>query len=264
MTARGCDRRGLASKQAPQRRGATKMDKILLIEDDKDIQSINTFFLKSRGYEVRCAYSCEEGLHACRAFEPEVIVLDVNLPDGTGLELCPKLKAVTPCPIIFLSCMDTEDDKIAGLLTGGDDYMTKPYSVKELEARIRVCLRRSAPAQDKAAGRSVLRFGPLSIDMTSECALVGEERLNLPRKAFLILCYLARHPGECVSAQQIYEEVWGLKSMGDLRTVHVHMFNLRKYLDQAVPQHEFIQTAWGKGYCFVPADEQEQAAKTQG
>lgn len=235
-----------------------KMEKILLIEDDRDIQSINTFFLKSRGYEVHCAYSCEEGLSACRAVSPEVIVLDVNLPDGTGLELCPRLKAVTSCPIIFLSCMDTEDDKIAGLLTGGDDYMTKPYSVKELEARIRVCLRRSAPQQSASSPRSVLSFPPLSIDLSSECALVGEERLNLPKKAFLILCFLAKHPGECVSAQQIYEEVWGLKSIGDLRTVHVHMFNLRKVLDQAVPQHEFVQTAWGKGYCFTPPQSAEK------
>ena len=133
------------------------MDKLLLIEDDPDIQNINAFFLRSRGYEVRCAYTCAQGLQACAQMRPDVIVLDVNLPDGSGLELCPRLKAAHECPTIFLSCMDTEDDKIAGLLTGGDDYMTKPYSVKELEARIRVCLRRSAGQGSQA--RSWARSG---------------------------------------------------------------------------------------------------------
>lgn len=233
------------------------MDKLLLIEDDPDIQNINAFFLRSRGYEVRCAYTCAQGLQACREMRPDVIVLDVNLPDGSGLDLCPQLKAAHECPTIFLSCMDTEDDKIAGLLTGGDDYMTKPYSVKELEARIRVCLRRSAGQAGPARPASVLSFPPLTVDVAGECAFVGEERLSLPRKAFLILCLLARRPGECVGAQEIYEEVWGLSSVGDLRTVHVHMYNLRRTLDQAVPEHEFIQTVWGRGYRFVPQERGE-------
>lgn len=238
------------------------MIKILLIEDDRDIQSINSFFLTSKGHEVCCAYSCAEGYEKARTYDPDCIVLDVNLPDGTGLELCPRLRTVTKAPIIFLSCMDTEDDKIAGLLTGGDDYMTKPYSVKELEARVQVCMRRNAspvPATASAVALNVLEFGPLRIDLTFEKVLVGEEVISISKKAFGMLTVLAQNPGQCISAEQLYERVWEMTSLGDLRTVHVHIFNLRKRLDQAMPDHQFIRTAWGKGYCFVPPDSREAA-----
>jgi DNA-binding response OmpR family regulator len=230
------------------------MTKILLIEDDRDIQSINSFFLRSKGHDVSCAYSCAEGYEKAQSYVPDCIVLDVNLPDGTGLDLCPRLRTVTSVPIIFLSCMDTEDDKIAGLLTGGDDYITKPYSVKELEARIQVSLRRrTVPAVNGAAVPvNIVEFPPLRIDLTFEKVFIGETQINISRKAFGMLTMLARHPGQCLSAEQLYETVWDRKSLGDLRTVHVHIFNLRKRLDQALPEHQFIRTAWGKGYCFVP------------
>ncbi len=234
------------------------MIKILLIEDDRDIQSINSFFLRSKGHDVNCAFSCEEGYEKVRSYEPDCIVLDVNLPDGTGLELCPRLRTVTQAPIIFLSCMDTEDDKIAGLLTGGDDYMTKPYSVKELEARVQVCMRRNnSPIPATAVALNVLEFGPLRIDLTFEKVFVGDELISISKKAFGMLTVLAQHPGQCISAEQLYETVWEMTSLGDLRTVHVHIFNLRKRLDQAMPDHQFIRTAWGKGYCFVPPDSRE-------
>ncbi len=238
------------------------MIKILLVEDDRDIQSINSFFLRSKGHDVSCAYSCAEGYEKARSYEPDCIVLDVNLPDGTGLELCPRLRTFTDVPIIFLSCMDTEDDKIAGLLTGGDDYMTKPYSVKELEARIQVSIRRhSAPAPTGTAVQlNVLEFPPLRIDLTFEKVFVGDECLNISKKAFGMLTVLAQRPGQCISAEELYETVWEMASFGDLRTVHVHIFNLRKRLDQAMPDHQFIRTAWGKGYCFVPPG-QEAAAE---
>ncbi len=237
------------------------MTKVLLIEDDQDIQSINSFFLRSRGFDVACAYTCAEGLAQTKAFEPDCIVLDVNLPDGTGLELCPQLREVTEAPIIFLSCMDTEDDKIAGLLTGGDDYMTKPYSVKELEARILVCIRRHAVPNTPSVPVNIIEYPPLKIDLTFEKVYVGEEVLNISKKAFGMLTVLAQHPGECISAEQLYEQVWEMSSLGDLRTVHVHIFNLRKRLEQAVPNHQFIRTAWGKGYCFVPPGMQEDGIK---
>ena len=240
------------------------MMKILLIEDDEDIQSINSFFLRSKGHDAACAFTCAEGLEKARSYQPDCIVLDVNLPDGTGLDLCPRLHEVTEAPIIFLSCMDTEDDKIAGLLTGGDDYITKPYSVKELEARIQVCLRRQAAPAAMPQGvvqRTVIEYPPLRIDLTFEKAYVGDELLNISKKAFGMLTMLAQHPGDCISAEQLYEKVWEMTSLGDLRTVHVHIFNLRKRLDQAAPEHQFIRTAWGKGYCFVPPGGQEAATK---
>lgn len=229
------------------------MTKTLLIEDDQDIQSINAFFLRSKGHEVACAFTCVQGLEMTRQFRPDVIVLDVNLPDGTGLELCPKLREITQAPVIFLSCMDTEDDKIAGLLTGGDDYMTKPYSVKELEARIQVCLRRkTAPIPAGTVAQEVIEYPPLKIDLTFEKLYVGVEHIPCPKKAFGMLVMLAQSPGQCISAEKLYEKVWEMESFGDLRTVHVHIFNLRKKLEQAVPEHQYIRTAWGKGYCFVP------------
>jgi DNA-binding response OmpR family regulator len=239
------------------------MAKILLIEDDRDIQSINSFFLRSKGHDVSCAFSCAEGYEKTRSYEPECIVLDVNLPDGTGLDLCPRLRTITAAPIIFLSCMDTEDDKIAGLLTGGDDYMTKPYSVKELEARIQVSIRRKAAPTPTgtAVPVNVLEFPPLKIDITFEKVFVGDEPLNISKKAFGMLTMLAQHPNQCISAEELYEHVWEMTSLGDLRTVHVHIFNLRKRLDQAMPSHQFIRTAWGKGYCFVPPGTQEAAAE---
>lgn len=233
------------------------MIKILLIEDDEDIQSINSFFLRSKGHEVHCAYSCAEGLAKTKEVMPDCIVLDVNLPDGTGLELCPNLREVTDAPIIFLSCMDTEDDKIAGLLTGGDDYMTKPYSVKELEARIQVCARRKDAVPLPPDQDNIISFPPLKIDLMFERVYIGEEQIPCPKKAFGMLVMLAQHPGECINAEQLYEKVWEMPSMGDLRTVHVHIFNLRKKLEQAMPDHQFIRTAWGKGYCFVPPGQED-------
>ena len=240
------------------------MVKLLLIEDDRDIQSINSFFLRSKGYEVECAFSCAEGYDKTTSVKPDCIVLDINLPDGTGLDLCPRLRGLTQAPIIFLSCMDTEDDKIAGLLTGGDDYITKPYSVKELEARIQVAMRRRAPADttvESALLSNALLFPPLRIDKTLERVYIGDEELNISKKAFGMLLLLAQHPGECIRAEELYETVWGMTSLGDLRTVHVHIFNLRKRLEQAMPEHRCIRTAWGKGYCFVPPGPQEAAAE---
>ena len=192
---------------------------------------------------------------------PDCIVLDVNLPDGTGLDLCPRLRAITEAPIIFLSCMDTEDDKIAGLLTGGDDYMTKPYSVKELEARVQVSIRRKValPQTGAAVPINVLEFPPLKIDLTFEKVFIRDEALSISKKAFGMLSLLAQRPGQCISAEELYETEWEMTSLGDLRTVHVHIFNLRKRLDQAMPEHQFIRTAWGKGYCFVPFGAQEAA-----
>jgi len=238
------------------------MAKVLLIEDDKDIQSINSFFLRNKGHDVACAYTCAEGYEKTKNYKPNCIVLDVNLPDGTGLDLCPRLREISEAPIIFLSCMDTEDDKIAGLLTGGDDYMTKPYSVKELEARIQVSMRkRTAPTPSNAVKLNVLEYPPLKIDLTFEKAFVNDEPLNISKKAFGMLTVLAQNPGECINAEQLYETVWEMTSLGDLRTVHVHIFNLRKSLDQAMPEHQVIRTAWGKGYCFVPPGSQEATAE---
>lgn len=225
------------------------MIKILLIEDDEDIQSINAFFLRSKGHEVHCAFSCAQGLDMCKAKMPDCIVLDVNLPDGTGLDLCPRLRQVTQAPIIFLSCMDTEDDKIAGLLTGGDDYMTKPYSVRELLARINAQIRRNKVFDRMDEGVESPRP---SVMYDKEARVIAIRGINIfmSHKEYAIITKLVASAGELVPKGELMALVSGEES-----TLFTCIKRIRSKLEMDDVLGS-IETIFGEGYKYIPSKDE--------
>lgn len=201
--------------------------------------------LLDEGYEVLTAYNAEQALEQLD-FVPDLIILDVMMPELDGFKLCPKLRERVNCPILFLSARQSETDRIRGLAVGGDDYLIKPFSIRELKARIHAHLRREKRHSQRQ--ETILRFGELRIDLTGYQVYVGDQEVSLTRREFEILEFLALHPGQVFSREQIYEKVWGYDAVGDYTTVTEHIKKIRFKLYAVDPDTEYIATVWGIGY----------------
>lgn len=220
--------------------------KILLVEDDADIRFITSLYLEKKGFEI---ISVENGLEAVTRVKeenPELILLDVLLPGMEGFEVCRKIREVSQEPIIFTSCKRTSEDKIEGLNAGGDDYLTKPYDLAELEARINANLRRG----NNASRENTLQEGDLIIDQEAYQVYLKEKEVKLFAKEYQLLLFLMKHRGQVFSAEQIYNQIWGMDMFGDLKTVSVHIRNLRKKIERNPKNPEYILTVRGFGYKF--------------
>ena len=233
---------------------------ILVVDDEANIADLVELYLRKEGFRVLKAASGEEGLTAARRERPRLVVLDVGLPGIDGLEVCRKLQADAPLPVIFLTARDSEIDRVLGLEMGADDYLTKPFSPRELVARVKAVLRRSEPAAPAATvievgravidlGRREVRAGPGVRGVPAETGVRGvpEETarvVDLTAKEFELLRYLAERPGLALSRQQILDGVWGYGWYGDPRTVDVHVAQVRKKLGDAVT----LTTVRGLGY----------------
>lgn len=212
---------------------------VLIIEDEAVIADLQRMYLTREGFTVHIESTGHGGLDAVRSLRPVAIVLDVRLPDIDGMSVCRTLRAEgDQTPIIFVTARDDEVDRIVGLEFGGDDYLTKPFSPRELVARIRAILRRARPAP---AGPLVV--GPLRIDTAGRRALVEDAEIALTATEFDLLAYLAGHPGQVFSREQLLAHVWGYEGLGS-RTVDVHVAQLRAKLGAASP----IRTVRGVGY----------------
>lgn len=220
--------------------------RILIIDDEADIVAFVRDALIDDGYDVDTA---NDGLHTfeCLRPEPDLIILDVMMPGLDGWEVCKAIRDQVSCPIIFLSARRSAEDRIRGLMAGGDDYIVKPFSIAELKARVWAHLRRE---QRKGAGptRAVIRTGDLSLDATKYQVHIRNHEVPLTPREFEIVQFLAMHPGQVFSRDHIYEEVWGLEAGGDSATVTEHIKRIRSKLADIEPTKTYIRTVWGVGY----------------
>ena len=223
---------------------------ILVVDDEANIADLVELYLRKEGFRVLKAGSGEEGLTTAKRERPRLVVLDVGLPGMDGLEVCRKLQADAPLPVIFLTARDSEIDRVLGLEMGADDYLTKPFSPRELVARVKAVLRRTETAAPAAAvievGRVVIDLGRREVQALGVRGVPGDtgEIVDLTAKEFELLRYLAERPGLALSRQQILDGVWGYGWYGDPRTVDVHVAQVRKKVGDAVA----ITTVRGLGY----------------
>ena len=225
---------------------------ILLVDDEPIVIEVVERYLLRDGYTVRVARDGESALVAARSERPDLIVLDVMLPGLTGLEVAQRLRAESGVAIIMLSARGEETDKLVGLGLGADDYVTKPFSPKELVARIAAVLRRTANANPGLADADgqVLRFGTLRIDPRGRDVRRDGAPLDLTAREFDLLLFLARHPGQVFTRQQLLDQVWDFEFYGDPSTVTVHVRRLREKIEPDPVRPRYLKTVWGVGYKF--------------
>ncbi|MCM1040058.1 MAG: response regulator transcription factor [Ruminococcus sp.] len=221
--------------------------RILIIEDDNDLAAITADMLGGYGYETTIAAGCDEAFALLSREQFKLLLVDINLPDGNGFELCKELRRISKVPVIFASARTNEDDKIRGFEMGGDDYLAKPYSLRELLARVNALLRRTYGQQDEAP---VYEFGNIKVDTGTRTVWRDGEEIRLALREFDLLAYLCAHPHQVLKKEELLHEVWGVFSEAEIATVAVHIRWLREKLekDPAVPQ--LIKTVWGIGYQF--------------
>jgi DNA-binding response OmpR family regulator len=222
---------------------------VLVVDDEPIVRDVVVRYLQREGYET---LEAGDGLHAqelLRKHEPSLVVLDLMLPGLDGLELCRWIRARSELPVIMLTARAEEADRIVGLELGADDYITKPFSPRELAIRVRTVLRRSSPA---AGSREHIVHGDLELDAAAREVTKGGHELRLTAKEFDLLWFLASHPRRVFSRDQLMESVWGYEPAFDTGTITVHVRRLREKIedDPAKPRH--LQTVWGVGYRFCP------------
>ena len=223
--------------------------RILIIEDEPDLLRGLELNLKAEGYTVLTASRGDTGLEQALRDRPELILLDIMLPGMSGLDVCRELRAKGfDAPIIMLTARAEEVDRVVGLEIGADDYVTKPFGIRELLARIRVRLRRHAPA---TIGDSKLRFGEIEVDFERHEALRRGQRVDLTGKEFEVLRLLASHRGEIVTRDRLLDEVWGYETYPTTRTVDNHILRLRQKLEEDPGNPRYILSIYGEGYKFV-------------
>jgi len=228
--------------------------KILIVDDEPNITDILSFNLQAEGYETVVAHDGEAGLDLALSEKPDLVFLDVMMPKMDGFEVCRRIREVSQVPIIMLTAKDEESDKVLGLDNGADDYMTKPFSVNEIKARIRSHLRRTPSATTKQPADSRLVFGDLIIDLDLYEARRSNEPLNLTRREFDLVKYLATQFNQVVSREELLEKVWEYDTyLGDLRTVDVSIRRLRTKLEPDPKNPQYILSVRTVGYRFTTA-----------
>jgi two-component system, OmpR family, alkaline phosphatase synthesis response regulator PhoP len=216
---------------------------VLVVEDETSIASFVAAYLRNAGYAVTTAASAQAALIHLAGESPALVILDLNLPDGDGVELCRRIRKTSDVPILMLTARDEDIDKIIGLEVGADDYMTKPFNPRELVARVKSILRRASPERRRTESDE-LHHGDLSINAGKREVHVGDEEIRLAPKEFDLLWELLDHRGIVLTRDQLLERVWGYTFAGDTRTVDVHVRQIRRKLGDASP----IVTVWGVGY----------------
>jgi DNA-binding response OmpR family regulator len=221
--------------------------KILIVDDEPPIIDVLSYNLRQANYQVVIARDGEQALAQARREQPDLIILDLMLPHLDGLEVCRTLRRERDVPIIMLTARDAEVDRVVGLELGADDYVVKPFSVRELMARVKNVLRRAAPRPPEAEA-DIIRVGTLAVDAARHEARLGAIELELTALEFQLLYTLARHAGWVLSREQLLEQVWGYDYHNDLRVVDAAIKRLRAKLRQAAPTTDLIVTVRGVGY----------------
>jgi len=230
------------------------MAKILVVDDEKLIVKGIRFSLEQDGMEVDCAYDGEEAINKAKETEYDTILLDVMLPKADGFEVCQTIREFSEVPIIMLTAKGNDMDKILGLEYGADDYITKPFNILEVKARIKAILRRNSKRdrKEKEPEKRIITAGSLRLDRDGRRVFVGEKEINLTAKEFDLLELLACNPNKVYSRESLLGYVWGNKAMdsGDVRTVDVHVRRLREKIEPSPSAPQFVHTKWGVGYYF--------------
>lgn len=233
------------------------VEKILIVEDEISLQETLAYNLIKQGYEVVIAGDGPSALEIVKSSKPDLILLDIMLPGMDGFEVCRKLRSEVSTPVLMLTARDDEIDRVVGLEVGADDYLTKPFSMRELIARVKAMLRRVKIIRDEinlinsgTEQRSFYEFDKIKIDLGRRELRVDNKIVNLKPKEFELLIYLIRHKNQVLSRDQILESVWGWEYIGDSRTVDVHVRWLREKIEEDPSNPKRIITARGAGYRF--------------
>ena len=224
--------------------------KVLVVDDEKLIVKGVRYSLEQDGMEVDCAYDGEEALQKIKDKEYDIILLDVMLPKLTGFEVCQQVREFSNVPIVMLTAKGEDMDKILGLEYGADDYITKPFNILEVKARIKAIMRRTGKREGSTVASKMIVKGDLRIDCESRRVFSGEKELNLTAKEFDLLELLAMNPNKVYSRENLLNIVWGYEYPGDARTVDVHIRRLREKIEVNPSDPKYVYTKWGVGYYF--------------
>ena len=225
--------------------------KVLVVDDEKLIVKGIRFSLQQDGMEVDCADDGEEALEAVGKNQYDVILLDVMLPKLTGFEVCQQIREFSDVPVIMLTAKGDDMDKILGLEYGADDYITKPFNILEVKARIKAIMRRSTSRKETEEVSKSVEYGDLRIDLESRRVYISGKEVNLTAKEFDLLELLMMNPNKVYSRENLLNTVWGYDYPGEVRTVDVHVRRLREKIEDNPSEPKYIHTKWGAGYFFA-------------
>ncbi len=223
--------------------------KVLVVDDEKLIVKGLRFSLEQEGMEVDCAYDGEEALEYARNKEYDIVLLDIMLPKLDGYEVCQQIREFSNMPIVMLTAKGDDMDKILGLDYGADDYITKPFNILEIKARIKAIMRRTGRPEKNQTGR-IVEASDLKMDLESRRLFISGKEINLTAKEFDLLELMALNPGKVYSRENLLNTVWGYEYPGDVRTVDVHIRRLREKIETNPSEPRYVHTKWGVGYYF--------------
>ena len=224
--------------------------RVLVVDDEKLIVKGIRFSREQEGMEVACAYDGEEALEMAKQTEYDIILLDLMLPKLSGLEVCQQIRGFSNVPIVMLTAKGEDMDKILGLEYGADDYITKPFNILEVKARIKAILRRASRSVPEKEQPKSVEIAGLRMDCESRRVFVGEKEINLTAKEFDVLELLIFNPNKVYSRENLLNIVWGYEYPGDVRTVDVHIRRLREKIEENPSDPKYVHTKWGVGYYF--------------
>lgn len=224
--------------------------RVLVVDDEKLIVKGIRFSLEQEGMEVECAYDGEEAVQKAKENEYDIILLDVMLPKLDGFEVCQQIREFSSVPVIMLTAKGDDMDKILGLEYGADDYITKPFNILEVKARIKAIIRRTKKKAPEKENRKVVEKGDLHLDCDSRRLNIGGKEINLTAKEFDLLELMALNPNKVYSRDHLLNAVWGYDYPGDVRTVDVHIRRLREKIEANPSEPKYVHTKWGVGYYF--------------
>ena len=226
------------------------MQKILYVEDDLSLIDGLKYTLENSGYFVDNARTASEALARFKQDTYDLLLLDVTLPDGTGFDVCKEVRAISTIPIIFLTASDQEISIVRGLDIGADDYITKPFNILEVKARIKAIMRRTAASQPRKEESKVIEAGDLKLDCESRRLFILGREVNLTAKEFDLLELLVNNPNKVYGRENLLNLVWGYEYPGDVRTVDVHVRRLREKIESNPSEPKYVHTKWGVGYYY--------------
>lgn len=225
--------------------------KVLVVDDEKLIVKGIRFSLEQDGMEVDCAYDGEEALQMIRDKEYDIILLDVMLPKLTGFEVCQQMREFSNVPVVMLTAKGDDMDKILGLEYGADDYITKPFNILEVKARIKAIMRRVEPKQGAGEAVKVIESGDMRLDCEGKRVYIAGKEISLTAKEYEVLELLMLNPNKVYSRESLLKLVWGTDYPGDVRTVDVHIRRLREKIEEHPSEPKYVHTKWGVGYYFL-------------
>ena len=224
--------------------------KVLVVDDEKLIVKGIRFSLEQDGMDVECAYDGEEALAMAKENQYDIVLLDLMLPKLSGLEVCQQIREFSNVPIIMLTAKNDDMDKIMGLEYGADDYITKPFNILEVKARIKAIIRRTSKKEEKQKNDSIIEAGDLRMDCEGRRVFIAGKEINLTAKEFDVLELLVLNPNKVYSREKLLGLIWGTDYPGDARTVDVHIRRLREKIENSPSDPKYVHTKWGVGYYY--------------